>query len=85
MYRAINEWVIVKRDLQDKKTESGIILNAPDDLQVLELEVTATTDVTKDLQGKIIVVQRHKVMQLNQSSNEKYGSVKLEDILAVKE
>ena len=85
MFRAINEWVIVHRDLDDKKTESGIIVTPIDQTQILELEVTSTTEQTKGLQGKTVVIPRHKVIQLNESSLEKWGAVKLEDIVAIKE
>lgn len=85
MFRAINDWVIVRRDLQEKKTESGIILNANDETQILELEVYSTSEKTSGLEGKTVMCERHKVRQLNPSAEEKYGAVKLEDILAVKE
>lgn len=85
MFRAINNWVIVKRDLEDKKTASGIILNPVDEVQVLELVVTSTTEDNKALMNKTVMVERSRVRQLNESAKEKYGAVKLEDILAVKE
>lgn len=85
MFRAINDWVIVRRDLQEQKTESGIILNPSDESQVLELEVYSTTEETAGLEGKTVLCERHKVRQLNPSAEEKFGAVKLEDVLAVKE
>lgn len=84
MFRAINDWVIVKRDLADKKTESGIILTPTDEVQVLELEVHDTTPDKAELMGKIVMVERSRVRQLNPNSDVKFGAVKLEDILAIK-
>ena len=85
MFRAINDYIIVIRNLEDKKTESGIILTAMDETQVLELEVHSVSDAAKGLEGKTVYAERHKVKQLTPGTDRKYGSVKLEDILAVKE
>ena len=84
-YRAINDYVIVRRDYEDKKTDSGIILRNSSEDQMMEFEVVGTNERSEDLQGKIIVAARHKVFQLNADSTEKYGAVKIDDILAVKE
>jgi co-chaperonin GroES (HSP10) len=85
MYKAINDNVIVLRDYRERTTESGILLTATSEGQVLDVKVVATNDITEDLQDKIILVLRHKVMQLNESEAVVYGSVNYKDILAVKE
>jgi co-chaperonin GroES (HSP10) len=84
MYKAINDNIIVTRNYQDKKTASGIILNETSEGQVFELEVVATTEITKELQGKKVFALRHKVAQLNESEGIIYGSLSYKDILAVK-
>lgn len=84
-YKAINDNVIVIRDYRDKKTAGGIILTETSEGQVFELEVVATNDITKELQGKTVYALRHKVVQLNESENVVYGSLNYKDILAVKE
>jgi co-chaperonin GroES (HSP10) len=84
MYKAINDNVIVVRDYREKKTASGIILNETSEGQVFELDVVATTDITKELEGKKVYALRHKVSQLNESEGVIYGSLSYKDILAVK-
>lgn len=84
MYKAINDNVIVVRDYREKKTASGILLTETSEGQVFELDVVATTDITKELQGKKVYAPRHKVIQLNESEGVIYGSVSYKDILAVK-
>lgn len=86
MYRAINDKVVVKA------------LTASDSIQTIPLEVIATTELTEDLQGKTIFVSRHKIMQFDSEDEDtetksgiilakgmKYGVVRLDDILAIKE
>jgi co-chaperonin GroES (HSP10) len=84
MYKAINDNVIVVRDYREKKTDTGIFLTETSEGQVFELDVVATTDITKELQGKKVYALRHKVAQLNESEGVIYGSVSYKDILAVK-
>lgn len=84
MFKAINDNVIVVRDYREKKTDTGIYLSETSEGQVFELEVVATTDLTKDLQDKTVYALRHKVAQLNESEGVVYGSVSYKDVLAVK-
>lgn len=85
MYRAINKYVIVKRDYnKEEVTESGIILNKNTLAQVIDLEVVATTEETKELEGKTIMAERSRVKQFNEGQ-EVYGAINYDDILAVKE
>ena len=84
MYKAINDNVIVVRDYREKKTDTGIFLTETSEGQVFELDVVATTDITKELQGKKVYALRHKVAQLNESEGVIYGSLSYKDILAVK-
>lgn len=86
MYQAINDYVIAKRVIQEKTTNSGIILTSSSETdQVFELEVVATTDLTRDLKDKIIIAPRHKCTQITESEKEIYGAVKLEDIIGIKD
>lgn len=85
-YRAINDKLIVKT------------LSVSETAQTIPLEVIATTELTEDLQGKIIYANRHKVSQFEGEDEDtqtsggiylakgmKYGALKLEDVLAIKE
>ena len=85
MYRAINDYVIVKRSYEEKKTESGIILKNSSEDQMMEFDVVATNELTEALAGKTVVAPRYKVFQLNPDSEVKYGAIKVEEILAIKE
>ena len=85
MYRAINKYVIIKRDYTEEEVHSsGLVLTKNTLAQVLDFEVVATTDETKELQGKIIMAERSRVKQMNEGEIV-YGAVSYDDILAVKE
>ena len=85
MYRAINKYVIIKRDYTEEEVHSsGLVLTKNTLAQVLDFEEVATTDETKELQGKIIMAERSRVKQMNEGEIV-YGAVSYDDILAVKE
>lgn len=77
-YTAINDFVIVEK-VQDEKTVSGIILTSESKPLY---RVVETTDVTKDLSGKIIeLLQENHALPL---SDGKHFSVNYKNIIAVK-
>lgn len=84
-YEAVNDWVIVKRDLTSKKTESGIILtkDESDNLDNFKLEVVHTTEPYKELIGKNIRAVRADVRQFNQGDQVIYGALKAEKIMCI--
>ena len=85
MYRAINKHGVVKRDYTGEEVHaSGLIINKNTLAQVLDFEVVATTEQTKELQGKTVMVERSRVKQMNEGEIV-YGAVSYDDILAVKE
>lgn len=83
MYEAINDKVIGKLHTR-KKTAGGIYIAAPAENPVTELEVCSTTELTKELQGKTIFIERRHVQELGEEEEVKYGAFKYTDILAVK-
>ena len=87
MYRAFNDYVVVKSDFNDNLEE-----------QMLLGEVVSTTSKTKGLQGLTIAVTRHKMVELGETDEEpiteggillgsksKYAAVHMDNILAVYE
>lgn len=85
MYRAINKYVIIKRDYTKEEVHSsGLILEKNTLAQVLDFEVVATTEQTEELQGKTIMAERSRVKQMNEGQVV-YGAISYDDILAVKE
>lgn len=86
MYRAFNDYIIVKSEFNDDfKT------------QALEGVVVSTTKKTAALEGKTIIANRHKYIELGETEDEaktnagiilgskyKYASVNINDIIAVK-
>jgi len=85
MYRAINKYVIIKRDYTEEEVHSsGLILEKNTLAQVLDFEVVATTEQTEELQGKTIMAERSRVKQMNEGQVV-YGAISYDDILAVKE
>jgi co-chaperonin GroES (HSP10) len=83
MYQAINEHIICKRK-GEQTTNSGIIVADTKGL-TCALEVVATTDVTKDLQGKTIYVEgrmANRELPSNGDGNT-YVSVPLKEVIAV--
>lgn len=83
MYEAINDKVIGKLYTR-KQTAGGIYVAAPAEKPVTELEVCSTTELTKELQGKTVLVERRHVQELGDEEEVKYGAFKYSDILAVK-
>lgn len=79
MFQAINDNVILKRS-SAKVTESGIITMQEANTTPL-FEVVATTEQTKDLQGKEVYAQ--KAVELSEKDDFKYYSCSYKDILAV--
>jgi hypothetical protein len=79
MYAAVNNRLIVRMP-GEEKTESGIILtNDQNEAAVLRLEVF-DAGPNERFAGKTIQVERRLVREL---STKGYGSVAIEDILAV--
>lgn len=83
MFQAINNRVIGRLKTR-KETTSGIILAAPVEGSIVELEVIATTELTKSLQDKTVYIERRHVAELKEENEYKYGSFKYEDIAAIK-
>lgn len=76
-YRAINDFVIAEKIL-DEKTVSGIILTAEAKPVFKIIEVT---DVTKDLNGKTVeLIQESHALPL---SNGKHYAINYKNIIAV--
>lgn len=81
-YEAINNRIIVKKP-ENRKTESGIILSEQKEGQVFELEVVATTEQTKRLQGRTILAEPRMVREFPTTEAEHYGSMSIDDVLGV--
>ena len=76
-YTAINDFVIAEK-VQDEKTVSGIIITS--EAKPL-YRVVETTDVTKDLNGKIVeLLQENHALPL---SNGNHFSINYKNIIAV--
>ena len=73
MYEAINKRVVVEKSKQEQATNSGIILTN----EVSIYTVVATTEETKELQGRDIVFTQSKKLAGG------YESVDIDDITAV--
>lgn len=84
MYKAINKRIIIKK-LNEKTTKSGIIIAEQKEGGCFEFDVVATTDETKDLQGKTILAEPRMVREFPTTEAEHYGSIHLDDVLGVKE
>jgi co-chaperonin GroES (HSP10) len=84
MYQAINNRIIVKKPLE-KTTDSGIILTQQKEGRVFEMEVIATTELTKALQGKTIYCEPRNCVELSADGEGYYGALDIKDVVAIKE
>lgn len=82
-YEAINDRVIAAKR-KEAKTESGIILSESEHGASVELEVIATTENTRALQGKLIAVEQRRFREYTLPDGLSV-SVKVDDILAVRD
>lgn len=87
MYQAINKRVIAIPQDTEQTTESGIVL-ANSNNPCVPFKVVATTDLTKDLQDKVVYVEsrwlNHQLPKLGKNG-EKYVTLPSEEILAIAE
>lgn len=83
-YEAINNYIIVKKETRSV-TAGGIHLAAAVETAVTDFDVVATTEITKTLQGKTIYCARSHVMELGTEADVKYGAVKLDNVIAIKQ
>lgn len=79
MYIPIDSRLIVKKQ-EETVTASGIIVK-PGDAYVQTLEVVETTPDTKRFKDKTILVERRHFEDFGDG----FGSVKIENIMAIKE
>lgn len=84
MYKAINDWLIIKKE-NEKVLDSGIIIAEQDNAPVFEFIVVATNEHTQSLQGKRIYAERRHCIELPPINGEKHAGIKLEHIVAYKE
>lgn len=83
-YQAINNYIIVKKETRSV-TAGGIHIAAAVESAVTDFDVIGTTDLTKVLQDKTIYCARSHVQELGTEGDVKYGAVKAENVIAVKQ
>lgn len=85
MYIAIGQRVIVKKR-EETVTASGIITTPQEEGAVFELEVVATPEEHKRFLAKTIYAERRHIIELpDRLDGERHGSLKVDDIIAIKD